>query len=117
MKSLKALIITMAVFTTGIFIQVNASELEKESIATASLTGSIVDLHTGEALAGVKIEMEETKDSFYTDLDGNFSVNNLQPGYYTLSTSLISYELKKVNLEVAASEVPEKIEIQLDTLK
>jgi hypothetical protein len=117
MKKIKLFIFATIVFTAALFTQSFAIEIENESSATVSLIGSIVDLSTGEALAGVKIEIEETNDSFYTDLDGNFTINGLKPGNYNLTTSMISYEMKKVDLDLANNKIQEKLEIKLDLLK
>ena len=68
----------------------------------SALSGKIIDITTGEALVGVKVEIEGTNHSCYTDFDGNFSFNKIKAGYYNISTSYISYNstlFKSINLE------------------
>jgi hypothetical protein len=69
-----------------------------ETKASFSLTGTIVDHETGEALAGVLIKVEETGVSAYSDFEGNFQMAFV-PGAYTLTTTLISYEVTTVKLD------------------
>jgi hypothetical protein len=90
-----------------------ASEKEKESNTAASvkISGKIIDVKTGEALAGVMVKLEDVNVSSYSDLDGNFEINGLTPGKYNLSTSLISYETVELNVEAAQSSNKVKVEL------
>ncbi len=81
-----------------LFISMNASaskspapapKVEVQSQATV-LKGMIFDNHTNETLAGAVITANGQK--VYSDLDGNFSINNLCDGKCQLKISLISYE-------------------------
>ncbi|MEA5111514.1 hypothetical protein SDC9_21843 [bioreactor metagenome] len=82
--------------------------------ATASINGNVVDLQSGETLAGVAILVEGTDTKVYTDFDGNFSIEGLEPGKYNLVLSMISYKSSLVeNLELQANE-QEEINIKLD---
>lgn len=64
---------------------------EKAPSTVCTISGKIVDNITGEVLTGVKVEIPGTNLSTYSDFDGNFSFENLSPGNYNISTSLISY--------------------------
>ena len=68
-----------------------------------SVTGTILDKETGEALAGVLVKIDETGTSVYSDFEGNFELTVIA-GSYTVSTSMISYESAKVELNAASSE-------------
>jgi len=70
----------------------NDGKLSKETKALTSLNGKIVDEISGEALVGVKVEVEGLDKPVYTDFDGNFEVKNIYPGKYNISTTYISYE-------------------------
>jgi len=83
----------------------------------ASITGKVVDIKTGESLAGVAISIEGTDLKVYTDLDGTFTINSIDPGNYNLIMSLISYKNSLVeNLNVKPSE-NEIIDIKLDVIR
>jgi len=107
-----AVLALMFVFTTNS----NANELEKESVSSVALTGKVIDLNTGEPLAGVKVGLENSNNSFYSDLDGNFIISGLVPGKYKITSSLISYEVNKYEVDLTTNN-PRKVEIKLDQLK
>ncbi len=69
------------------------SESENTS-ATTALNGQVVDKNTGESLTGVKLNIKEEDVTAYTDFDGNFKIQGLQPGTYNVKTSYISYKDK-----------------------
>ena len=77
---------------------------ENNVTTTVALKGQVVDTNSGEALTGVKINVQGTDASAYTDFEGNFSLQGLEPGIYELNTSFISYQdktLKDVKLEIS----------------
>jgi protocatechuate 3,4-dioxygenase beta subunit len=91
----------------------NNTNAEAESVRTVSLSGKVLDMVTGEALAGVKVMVEETDDVSYTDFDGKFTFEGLIPGTYQLSTSLISYKSSDKKLEL---DNQEEIEVKLEQI-
>ncbi|MBS3806857.1 MAG: carboxypeptidase-like regulatory domain-containing protein [Bacteroidales bacterium] len=77
---------------------------ENNATATVALKGQVVDMNSGEALTGVKVNVEGTDVSAYTDFEGNFTVQGLKPGVYELKSSYISYQdqtLEGIKLEVS----------------
>ncbi len=92
------------------FASNNPVELKSQ---TASISGTVHDMQSGEALAGVKISIEGTELNVFSDLDGNFTIKDITPGSYNLVLSLISYNNSLIeNIAVKASK-EEKIEIKL----
>lgn len=61
-----------------------------ENVNVLQLTGSVVDEKNKETLAGATILVDGKK--YYSDLDGNFSINDVTPGKYQMVVELISYE-------------------------
>ena len=59
---------------------------------TGSIRGTVNDAATGESLIGATILVDETLKGTITDLDGNYSINNVQPGTYNIICSYVSYE-------------------------
>jgi len=90
----------------------NKSAVKQESSIT--LKGKIVDFSTGEALTGVEVEIEGTNLSTYSDLDGNFSFENLKPGEYSIIASFISYKKSLVENFKAKSNRVVEISMQND---
>jgi len=82
--------------------------------ATASLSGTVLDINSGETLAGVTVAIEGTDLKVYTDLDGNFTISNLTPGSYNVICSMISYKKSLIeNVKLSANE-KESIDVKLD---
>ena len=95
-------LITLFAFTTNI-IKEDSNELaaSEASVNQVSLKGQVLDLSSGEALAGVEIKLEGYHQKVYTDFDGNYSFTNLKPGKYNVIASYISYNksyIEKLNL-------------------
>lgn len=64
------------------------------------VTGQVLDMNTGEALAGVLIKVGEKGNPVYTDFDGKFGIKDITPGSYNVTASLISYEESEVEVDV-----------------
>ncbi len=77
-----------------------------------SLSGKILDVATGEALAGALITVAGTDIKVYSDLDGNFIVENINVELQEINVSLVTYKtLKLKNFKSLTSS--EDIEIGL----
>ena len=76
-----------------------------------TISGQVIDMNTGEALAGVEVVIKGTTLKAYTDFDGNFEVKNLQSGTYDLVVSMISY--RKSLIEDLSSAGDETLNIKL----
>ncbi|NWF66426.1 MAG: carboxypeptidase-like regulatory domain-containing protein, partial [Campylobacterales bacterium] len=75
----------IVIFITLITLQ-NLSAQTKGSI-----TGTVIDKSTGEALIGANVILQGTKQGASTDIEGKFRINSVEPGTYTLVISMISY--------------------------
>ncbi len=78
-----------------------------ESTTVNSLSGTIADEITGETLVGVKVSIDGMNVSTYTDFDGCFKFENVKEGEYTVSASLISYQIaksKKITVDTSSSK-------------
>ena len=63
---------------------------------TGKISGKIIDATTGETLPGATAVIEGTTKGAAADFDGNFTLNNISVGTYTLVISYITYETKKI---------------------
>jgi len=78
-----------------------------------SLQGKVIDLITGEALAGAEICLVGTDIKVFTDLEGNFSIQQISPGNYNLICSLITYHKSLIeNLQISDKENTLKIALE-----
>lgn len=64
------------------------------------VTGQVLDINTGEALAGVLVKVGENGNPIYTDFDGKFGITDITPGNYNVTASLISYEKSEIEVDV-----------------
>ncbi len=80
-------------------------------VTTISVTGKIIDFNTGETLTGVEVKIEGTQLKAYSDFDGNFFFENVNPGKYNIIASFISY--KKSLVEDYNADGNSSIEIKL----
>jgi hypothetical protein len=85
--------------------------------AKASVSGKVLDIKTGESLAGVAISIEGTNIKVYSDLDGSFSLDGITPGNYNLILSLISYKSSLVeNIKITPGSKG-IIDLKLDAVR
>jgi hypothetical protein len=89
-------------------------DLTNTPVATATVSGTVLDITSGEALTGVAVSVEGTDLKVYTDLDGNFTIKGIEPGTYNLILSMISYKNSLIeNVKLQANE-NEAMDIKLD---
>ena len=56
-----------------------------------AITGTIIDKKTGERLPGVNVLLQELQIGAVTDFNGNFKIEHVPSGQYTLMASYIGY--------------------------
>lgn len=105
MKKLATLILIIF-FSSAMVLAENSNE-EKESsknsesaVMTTSVSGKVFDKITGEALVGVKVSIDGTEKSVYSDFEGNFEISHIRPGNHKITASYISYKEMKENIDV-----------------
>ena len=109
----KLLVILILAFSVSL---VMADDPKKEGLLKANsfqIEGSVIDHHTGEALAGVALKLKGTDTKIYSDLNGNFEIKDLPSGTYDIEIDYVSYKditLKKVS--TLSSEVNIKVELE-----
>lgn len=59
---------------------------------TGTVTGSVVDARSGEALPGVNVMVQGTLRGAATDVNGKYSITGVRPGSYTVSFALVGYQ-------------------------
>ncbi len=72
---------------------------------TGSVTGTVVDAETGETLIGVNVVLQGTSIGTSTNIDGQYTIRNVEPGSYTLEVSYISFQKQTITgVEVNAGQ-------------
>lgn len=78
-----------------------------------TITGTVVDAESGETLIGVNVVLQGTTIGTSTNLDGQYTIKNIEPGSYTLEVSYISFQKQTITgVEVNSGEVT-KLDITL----
>ena len=104
------LLLTVLIFAVTLFAA--NEKVPVVAATTTTITGHVVDKITGEALAGVKISLNESEIIVYSDLDGNFEINNVKVGNNSIKTRLISYDPSII--DVSCTTDANNIKIKLD---
>jgi len=60
------------------------------------IRGKVIDAETGESLIGAAVYLAGTSTGASADLDGNFSIENIKPGTYSLICQFISYDVDTI---------------------
>ncbi len=81
-----------------------AKETNSNSSNLTSINGVVLDKHTGEALAGVKVVIAELNKEVYTDLEGNFEFKNMSKDIYSIESEMISYEKQNLKVDLNISD-------------
>jgi outer membrane receptor for ferrienterochelin and colicin len=78
-----------------------------------TIGGQVLDVKTNEAIIGANVVIQGTTVGGSTDLDGNFIINNVKPGTYTLVVSYIAYKSQVIADVVVESGKKTTLAIQL----
>ncbi|MBN1448723.1 MAG: TonB-dependent receptor [Bacteroidetes bacterium] len=69
----------------------------------ATITGMITDARSGETLIGVNVLVKGTYYGAATDVNGRYTIREMNPGEYTIVVSLIGYKkIQQTGVEVKA---------------
>jgi hypothetical protein len=118
MKTAGATIICYIIALLPTVISAQTADLRKKGIksnkipttvyhskATGQLTGKILDAVSGEMLTGARVEILNTKLGAIADVEGNYQIDNIQPGEYVLRFTYLGYDTLIVNgLSIQAGE-------------
>ena len=66
--------------------------------AQGSITGSVHRADNDEPLLGVNVLVQNTFMGTTTDIDGRFTIDQLNPGEYTLVISMIGFKKYQIGL-------------------
>jgi len=117
MKNIRTLLVIIVLMFSFTALNASMNPGSDNPLTKSALKGQVMDLSSGETLAGVAVKIEGTELSTYTDLDGQFEIKGLKPGKYNIICTFISYKNSLVeNIELKAGEA-QKLEIQLQASK
>ena len=83
-------------FVMGLILTFAALQLLAQK---ATLRGNVADEKTGETIIGASVILDGTTIGTMTDFDGNFEIQNIPAGKYTVKCSFISYQSQAKEIE------------------
>ncbi len=91
-------------FTT-VLVAFTLSPLCGQEAAKGSVQGKVTDGKTGEPLPSVNVVIKGTYYGAATNIDGDFSIKDVNPGVYTVEVSLIGYKaVQYTGLKIEAGQ-------------
>ncbi|NLJ06878.1 MAG: carboxypeptidase-like regulatory domain-containing protein [Sphingobacteriales bacterium] len=116
MKQTINFILAIIFLTNVVVFSANADGNEKnKNNQNVRVKGQVIDKNSGETLAGVQIKINGLNYTVTTDLDGNFSIPELQPGEYTLELTYISYKNETVSIMVGSDKEIVDLKVKLES--
>lgn len=97
------LFVVIALISTQIFAQ-----------GTARISGKVTDATTGEQLPGANIFLDGTSIGVATDRYGNYRLDRVPLGSYTLKTRYIGYEEYSTQIDLSQANTTLNLDIQLN---
>ena len=82
---------------------------------TGTLSGTISDAASGETLPGSNIIIVELSRGSATDVDGNYTIENIPVGTYTVRASFLGYSVNEQNVNISSGENTLNIQLSPDT--
>ncbi|CAN5205913.1 TonB-dependent receptor [soil metagenome] len=79
-----------------------------------TISGKIADGATREGIIGANVILEGTGQGASTDINGNYTISNIEPGDYTLVISYISYVTKKIQYVSVKTDEKKTINVVID---
>ena len=87
------------------FLSFSLSSHSVFSQQTGKIAGKVTDTKTGETLIGLTVKITGSTLGASTDVEGRYTLGNLDPGKYSLTFSYIGYQSKNItDIEVAAGK-------------
>lgn len=81
---------------------------------TGTLTGIVTDAETGETLPGANVLIVELSRGAATNIDGNYTIENVPAGTYTLRITYVGYKTKQQQVNVSSGETVVNAELESD---
>lgn len=83
---------------------------------SASINGTVIDAETGEELIGATVIIEGSLTGCSVGMDGNYAIEDLSPGVYTLKCQYISYKTQTISNIVIKSSSETRYDFKLEPL-
>jgi hypothetical protein len=110
---MKKVLFVLVLVCSIALVKANEPENVPAKAKTSQIEGVVLDHKTGEALVGVCLKLKGSDIVTYTDLKGNFEIENVTPGTYDIEINYISYkDITLKSVSTTSSDVNLKVELQ-----
>ncbi len=86
------------------------------AFAQVSIVGTITDSNTGEPVPGANIFIQQLERGAVTDFDGEFVIENVSAGTYTVVITFVGYQRQQQSVTVGNQDVELNVELQPEIL-
>lgn len=92
---------------TALFVALptTKAQIQTQPIINASLTGTVLDASTGEAIPGVTVQLEGVTHQVKTDRDGQFQFVTGQKLPFTITLSYVGYATRKLIVHTSPTTI------------
>ncbi len=97
MKKIKALLVGAVLVLGFISAETQAQQ--------GRITGKVTDKFTGKALVGANVIIKGTALGAAIGMEGNYKIENIRPGTYTIVASMMGYRKATKSIKVNANEI------------
>lgn len=105
---------TRSIIISFVLFLIPVSLFAQNEKRSGSISGAVIDAQTQEPLIGVNIQIGKTLTGTASNVDGNFTIEKLEPGIYTLIVRYIGYETRTLPDIVVGSNREQIISIKLN---
>ncbi|WP_083909870.1 SusC/RagA family TonB-linked outer membrane protein [Gracilimonas tropica] len=81
---------------------------------SGTLTGEVTDAETGEALIGATVYIESIQRGAQTNIDGEYTINDIPSGTYTVSISYVGYQTFEQDIEIGSGTTTLDAQLSVD---
>lgn len=84
---------------------------------SGTITGKVTDAETGETTPGANVLLVESERGTATGANGEYTIENVEPGTYTLRVTFVGYNTYEAQVEVEAGEtVTHNVELETSAI-
>ncbi len=85
-------------------------------LASSKITGKVTDKNNGTPLPGANVYLVNTSIGVATDIKGNYAINNVPAGNYTLRVTYLGYNSESIKITIPTGSITLQQNFELEAL-